>query len=57
MSESMGQPFDEHWHADAVAAVRSYRMDDHEGWIAYLNDADELASADASITEEWTQSS
>jgi hypothetical protein len=44
---------DEHWQARAVAAVRRYRETDPQGWAEYLAEAEELAGAEAPITDEW----
>lgn len=45
---------DEHWEAQAVAAVEHYRKTDPQGWADYLSEADESASAEAPVTDEWT---
>jgi len=44
---------DEHWRAMAVAAVRRDRNTDPQGWADYLAEAEEFASADARIADEW----
>lgn len=51
--ETVRRLIDEHWQAQAVAAVRHYREADPQGWAQYLAEAEELAGADAAITEEW----
>lgn len=45
---------DEHWEAAALAAVERYGRDDPDGWAAYLAEAEDLAVADAPITDEWS---
>ncbi|HUL99576.1 MAG TPA: hypothetical protein VLU24_09235 [Mycobacterium sp.] len=50
--ETVRRLIDEHWQAKAVAAVRQYRETDPRGWAQYLAEAEELASADAPITDE-----
>lgn len=51
--ETIRRLIDEHWQAAAIAAVeRSYEQDP-EGWSDYLAEADELAPADAPVTDEW----
>ncbi|GAB3537224.1 hypothetical protein GCM10027403_20780 [Arthrobacter tecti] len=45
----------EHWEAAALAAVEHYREDNPEGWADYLAEAEELAVADAPITNEWSK--
>ncbi len=47
---------DEHWRAAAIAAVHWYRESDPQGWSDYLAEADELAGADTSISDEWAAS-
>jgi hypothetical protein len=51
--ETVRRLIDEHWRAAAVAAVHRYREADPQGWAAYLDEADELAAADAPVTDEW----
>jgi hypothetical protein len=52
--ETVRRLIDEHWQARAVAAVVQYRHADPRGWAEYLAEADELAAADAPITDTWT---
>lgn len=51
--ETIRRLLDEHWEAAALAAVRRDRAADPQGWAEYLAAADELAVADAPITDEW----
>ena len=51
--ETLQRLIDEHWRAAAVAAVHAYRESDPQGWAQYLADADDIAGADAPITDEW----
>jgi len=44
----------EHWQATAIAAVHRYHDVDPQGWTNYLAEADELAEADAPISDEWS---
>ena len=44
---------DEHWQSRAVAAVRRFQESDPQGWSEYLAEAEELAGAEAPITDEW----
>jgi hypothetical protein len=53
--ETVRRLIDEHWQATAIAAVRRYRETDPQGWSDYLAEADELAGADAPVTDEWAQ--
>jgi hypothetical protein len=55
--ETVRRLIDEHWQARAVTAVVQYRHADPQGWAAYLAETDELAAADAPITDTWTSSS
>ncbi len=52
--ETVRRLVDEHWRANAVAAVARYRESDPQGWADYLAEADELAGADAPIGDEWS---
>lgn len=51
--ETIRRLIDEHWRAAAVSAVDQYRAGDPQGWAAYVADADQLAGADAPITDVW----
>jgi hypothetical protein len=52
--ETVRRLVDEHWQAAAIAAVHRYREADPQGWANYLAEADELAGADALISDEWS---
>lgn len=52
--ETVRRLVDEHWRATAIAFVRHYRETDPQGWADYLAEADELAGADAPISDEWS---
>jgi hypothetical protein len=54
--ETVRRLIDEHWRAAAIAAVHRYRESDPRGWADYLAEADELAGADAPISDEWADS-
>lgn len=54
--ETIRRLIDEHWEAAAIAAVRTYRESDPQGWSEYIAEADELAGADARITDGWANS-
>jgi hypothetical protein len=47
--ETVRRLLDEHWQAQAILAVRQTRLDDPTGYGEYLDEADELASADAPL--------
>lgn len=51
--EAIRRLLDEHWDSAAIAAVQHYRTADPQGWADYVADADELAAADAPITDGW----
>ena len=51
--ETVRRLIDEHWRAATVAAVRRYSEDDPKGWADYLDEADELAAANAPISDGW----
>jgi hypothetical protein len=52
--EAVRRLVEEHWQAKAIAAVERFREEDPEGWAEYLAEADQLASADAPVTDEWS---
>jgi hypothetical protein len=52
--ETVRRLIDEHWQAAAVAAVHRYRETDPQGWADYLAGAEELAEADAPVSDEWS---
>lgn len=54
--ETIRRLIDEHWQAAAIAAVRRYRESDPQGWSDFIAEADELAGADAPISDEWANS-
>jgi hypothetical protein len=54
--ETIRRLIDEHWRAAAVAAVHRYRESDPQAWSSYLADADELAGADAPVSDGWAES-
>lgn len=49
--ETIRRLIDEHWKSRALAAVHFYRQSDPQGWADYLAQAEELAGADAPVTE------
>lgn len=51
--ETIRRLLDEHWEAAALAAVERYRADDPQGWAQYLAESEDVAGADAPITDEW----
>lgn len=55
--ETVRRLIDEHWQAAAVAAVHRYRESDPQGWSDYIAEADELAAADAPVSDEWADKS
>lgn len=54
--ETIRRLLNEHWEAAALAAVQQYRTDNPEGWADYLAEAEDLAAADAPVTDEWSSS-
>jgi hypothetical protein len=54
--ETVRRLIDEHWRGAAIAAVHRYRESDPRGWSDYLAEADELAGADAPVSDEWAES-
>ncbi len=53
--ETVRRLLDEHWQAAAIAAVSRFRDANPQGWAHYLAEADELAQADAPISDEWSE--
>ena len=54
--ETIRRLLNEHWEAAALAAVDRYRAGNPQGWADYLAEAEDLAVADATITDEWSSS-
>lgn len=52
--ETVRRLINEHWQSAAVAAVHRYSTSDPQGWADYLAGADDLAKADAPISDEWS---
>jgi len=50
--ETVRRLLDEHWQAEAIAAVRRTRLDDPQAYAEYLDEADELAAADAPLPDD-----
>ncbi|MGH9055274.1 MAG: hypothetical protein ACRDYY_05325 [Acidimicrobiales bacterium] len=55
--ETVRRLVEEHWRANAVAAVRRYRETDPQGWAEFLAEAEDLAGADAPISDGWASDS
>ncbi|WP_155838677.1 hypothetical protein [Arthrobacter castelli] len=53
--ETVRRLIDEHWQTTAIAAVHRYREANPEGWSDYLAEAEEWSSADAPVSDEWTE--
>lgn len=51
--ETIRRLIDEHWRASAIAAVRGYREHDLQGWAEYIAEAEDWASAESPIADEW----
>lgn len=49
--ETVRRLLDEHWETAALAAVDQYRTNNPDGWADYLAEAEELASAEAAVTD------
>lgn len=54
--ETVRRLVDEHWQATAIAAVHRYREADPQGWANYIAAAEELAEADAPVSDQWSGS-
>lgn len=54
--ETIRRLLEEHWEASALAAVERYRTDNPQGWAEYVAEAEELAAAEAPVTDEWSPS-
>lgn len=55
VEETLRRLIDEHWQAAAIAAVTAYRESDPQGWAEYIDEADELSRADATISDHWEE--
>lgn len=54
--ETVRRLLDEHWEAAALAAVDQYRANNPDGWADYLAEAEDLAAAEAAVTDGWSTS-
>ena len=54
--ETIRRLIDEHWQAKAIAAVRRVRDEDPVGWASYLAEAEDMAGADAAVSDGWQAS-
>lgn len=51
--ETLNRLLDEHWEAQAVAAMDRFRTGDPQGWSEYLTDADRWDTAQTSVADTW----
>jgi hypothetical protein len=53
--EALARLLDEHWEAQAIAAMDRYRATDPSGWTDYLSDADQYDRAAAAAVDAWAE--
>jgi hypothetical protein len=53
VEETLLRLLDEHWEAQAVAAMDRFRVTDPDGWAEYLAEADEWDEAAVPVTDAW----
>jgi hypothetical protein len=53
--ETLNRLLDEHWEAQAIAAMDRFRASDPEGWSAYLAEADQWDKAQPSAVDTWDE--
>jgi hypothetical protein len=51
--ETLNRLLDEHWEAQAVAAMDHFRANDPEGWSDYLAEADRWDKAQTPVVDTW----
>jgi hypothetical protein len=53
--ETLNRLLDEHWEAQAIAAMDRFRASDPEGWSEYLAEADRWDKAQTSVVDTWDE--
>ncbi|HWE90781.1 MAG TPA: hypothetical protein VG317_15080 [Pseudonocardiaceae bacterium] len=53
VDETLPRLLDEHWEAEAVAAMDWFRATDPQGWAEYLAEADEWAEVAVPVADAW----
>jgi hypothetical protein len=53
--ETLNRLLDEHWEAQAIAAMDRFRAGDPEGWSEYLADADRWDKAQTTVADTWDE--
>jgi hypothetical protein len=53
--ETLIRLLDEHWEAQAIAAMDRFRASDPGGWAEYLAEADRSDKAQAVVVDAWDE--
>jgi hypothetical protein len=53
--ETLNRLLDEHWEAQAVAAMDRFRATDPAGWSEYLAAADRWEAAQTAVVDTWDE--
>jgi hypothetical protein len=53
--ETLNRLLDEHWEAQAIAAMDRFRANDPEGWAEYLAEADQWDKAQTPVADTWDE--
>jgi len=53
--ETLNRLLDEHWEAQAIAAMDRFRASDPEGWLEYLAEAGRWDEAQTSVVDTWDE--
>jgi hypothetical protein len=53
--ETLIRLLDEHWEAQAIAAMDRFRATDPDGWAEYLAEAGRADTAQAAVVDTWDE--
>jgi hypothetical protein len=53
--EALNRLLDEHWEAQAIAAMDRFRARDPEAWSEYLAEADQWDTVQTSVVDTWDE--
>jgi hypothetical protein len=53
VEDTLNRLLDEHWEAQAIAAMDHFRASDPEGWSDYLAEADRWDQAQTAAADTW----
>lgn len=53
--ETLNRLLDEHWEAQAIAAMDRFRASDPDGWSAYVANAAQWDEAQTTVADTWNE--